>query len=196
MSRRISAAPSFVAGLVLVDSALRARTRRVGVMEESIFRTVNSAPDAIHPPAWALMQAGSLAGVFVTAAGLAQQGHSRAAVRSAIAGTAVWGAVKLVKPAIGRGRPAAHLSDVSVRGAPQTGLGYPSGHAAVSMTLAVLATRRAPAGVRGSAMAVAVLTACARMYVGAHLPLDVAGGAAIGVVSARIADLVAERRIA
>jgi len=92
----------------------------------------------------------------------------------------VWGGIKLVKPLIGRGRPADLLDDVRVRGAAQSGLGFPSGHAAVSMTLALVATRSTR--VHSAALAAALVAGISRIYVAAHLPLDVVAGTAAGWV--------------
>lgn len=177
---------SIAAALVLAESGRRARTLRVGRHEERIFRRFNDAPDALHPPVWAMMQSGSLAAVFVVGGALARKARP-AAVTAVIAGTTVWSAAKLIKPHVGRGRPSDLLDGVEVRGLAQSGLGYPSGHAAVALTLASVA---APAGGpvwRTAALAFAGTVGAARMYVGAHLPLDVAGGLAIGTLGGRTA---------
>ena len=167
------------AGAVLVASAVAARTRRVPPAEAAVFRTINDAPDALHPVIWPVMQAGSLGAVFAAAALVHRRTRDpQRTVLVAAAGTAVWGGVKLVKPLVARERPAALLPHVIERGAAQSGLGYPSGHAAVAVTLGVLAT--ASPRSRAVALAAAALTGLSRIYVGAHLPLDVAGGFAIG----------------
>jgi len=173
---------------LLAESSRRAKRHSVSPREERIFRAFNDAPDAIHVPAWAVMQAGSLAAVFVAAAELTRREQIREAATTFATGFVVWLGVKLVKPMIGRGRPHMHLDDVSVRGQAQTGLGFPSGHAAVSLTLALLATQDSSATVRAGALGVAATTAGARMYVGAHLPLDVVGGVAIGVLAVHAAE--------
>jgi len=159
-------------------SADRARSSRVSAPEERVFRAVNNLPDRLYLLVWPVMQMGSLAAVFVAATGTRRRVGVDEAVIVAAMGTAVWGGVKLIKPAIGRGRPIAHLADVEVRGRAQTGLGYPSGHAAVSLTLALVATRSS--SLRRLAMLGSALTGASRLYVGAHLPLDVIGGAAVG----------------
>ena len=175
-----------VSSAALVASAVAARSPQVSVLEERIFRAVNDAPDPLHAAVWPVMQMGSLGAVVVAAASVRRRTHDpRAAALVGIAGTAVWGGIKLVKPLVGRGRPAALLADVKVRGPAQTGLGYPSGHAAVSMTLACLATGSTPA--RNAALTAAFLTGLSRMYVGAHLPLDIAGGVAAGLLVGRLA---------
>ncbi len=69
---------------------------------------------------------------------------------------------------------------------------YPSGHTAASVAvycgLALLLTSRvasrwARVAIWGVAVAVPVYVALSRMYRGMHHPLDVAGGAAIGVAT-------------
>ena len=191
--RRFCRAGPAIAVLALFESARRARTHEVGAAEERAFRIFHDGPDEIHGPVWAVMQSGSLAAVYVVAGDLLRRGRPRHAALAVITGTAVWGGVKSVKPHIGRGRPERHLDQVSVRGQAQTGLGYPSGHAAVSLTLALIATRDSAPGTRAAAIVVAAVTGGARMYVGAHLPLDVVGGFAIGALCGRIANTVGKR---
>ncbi len=91
----------------------------------------------------------------------------------------------MVKPLIGRGRPEKHLEDVVVRGQAQTGLGYPSGHCAVAFALALIVGSESGPAARVVLLTLAGTTAVARMYVGAHLPLDIVGGVAIGVLGGR-----------
>lgn len=177
---------SCLAAGVLAASALAARRRAVGSTEACVFRRVNGAPDGWEMPAWVVMQAGSLGGVIGVSAVLARSQSRRAAEVFGV-GFGVWLAMKLVKPLVGRGRPAELLDDVVVRGAPQNGLGYPSGHAAVSTTLALITTV-GPA--RWLALSVAAAAGSSRMYVGAHLPLDVAGGYAAGALAASAAASV------
>ncbi len=164
------------------DTLRRSRTLQVGAVEERIFRFFNDGPDVVHLPVWAVMQAGSLAAVFAVGAALELTDNPPNTVVVVWVGAAVWAGVKRVKRFAGRGRPAAHLDGVHVRGQAQTGLGYPSGHAAVSLTLALTATQGTAPGVQVAAVGVALFTGGARVYVGAHLPIDVAGGLAIGVV--------------
>jgi undecaprenyl-diphosphatase len=193
MSSRPRFVGPVVAAGVLVASARRARTREVNDAEERAFRVVNDGPHSIHLLVWVVMQAGSLAAVGVVAAGLVRRGLPREATAAAISGTLVWAGVKAVKPFIGRGRPGHHLDEVAVRGHPQSGLGYPSGHAAVSLTLALIATRSRRPSARVAGLAVAAITGTARMYVGAHLPLDVVGGYAIGALCGQLTNAAVDR---
>ncbi len=90
--------------------------------------------------------------------------------------------MKLVKPLVARGRPAALLGDVRVRGRAQTGLGFPSGRGAVSTTIALLIPWTDPAA-RRVALAGAAVVGTAQVDVGARLPLGVVGGLAIGALA-------------
>lgn len=172
---------SLVAGAMLAASVARARELEVGPTEEAVFRKFNDGHDGFHVPVWTVMQSGSLGAVFVAGAVTHRRfGPQEAAVVTAV-GTAVWGGVKILKPLVGRGRPAAHLPEVAVRGAAQSGLGFPSGHAAVATTLALTTTTTLPGRLVG--LAVAAVTGGGRMYVGAHLPLDVVAGFAIGTIA-------------
>jgi membrane-associated phospholipid phosphatase len=127
------------------------------------------------------MQAGSLAGAWVAAAGAWAGGSPHLARALAAAGTGVWAAAKLVKWRIGRGRPAHHVEDVRIRGSAEGGLGYPSGHTAVAFCLAAVADAEVSPRLRPVTWALAATVGIARVYVGAHLPLDVVGGAALGL---------------
>lgn len=167
----------------LVASARRARVGGVAANEARVFHTVNDAPDWLEPPVWVVMQAGSLGAVVAAAASQARRGRRRSAVWTGAVGTAVWAGVKVVKPLVGRGRPEDELDDVTVRGARQTGLGYPSGHAAVAMTLACAQVCDRHPSAAGAAIVGAGVVGATRMYVGAHLPLDVVGGLAIGAIA-------------
>ena len=67
------------------------------------------------------------------------------------------------------------------RGAQAAGLGYLSGHAAVSAALASAALPHLGRRGRTAVLLALPVVGAARMHVGAHLPLDVVGGAALGV---------------
>jgi undecaprenyl-diphosphatase len=182
VSRRVDAAGLGLA--VLAASTAIARSREVHEVEHQVFRSLNDLPHALHPPVYVMMQSGSLAAVFV-AAGIAHRvGHHRLARAIAAGGAGAWAGAKAVKRWVGRGRPSSHIDDVRVRVTEEAGLGFPSGHAAVAFCLAGLATPELPPPVRPLAWALAGMVGIARIYVGARLPLDVVGGAALGVVTA------------
>jgi undecaprenyl-diphosphatase len=100
---------------------------------------------------------------------------------------------KIVKGEFGRGRPAALLGDVTVRGDPGLGFGFVSGHTAVAFALAAVAAPHLGRRGRLVAWALAALVGLARMYVGVHLPLDVLGGAGLGLTVGAIVSLLVGR---
>lgn len=156
---------------------------KVPPWEEKVFRRLNDLPDAIWPVAWAPMQLGSLGGsVAVTAvtAVVSHDGRLKAAVLGASQGA--WWSGKAVKALVSRGRPAALLTDVHLRGNAR-GLGYVSGHSAVAFALASVLAPSLQRRWRPGAFATAALVGVCRVYAGAHLPIDVVGGAGLGVLS-------------
>ena len=164
----------------LAAAGLLARSCEVSAAERRVFELVGRLPRAATPGLWAVMQAGSLAAVFV-AAGLALGARRpRLAAAVAASGTTAWVAAKLAKPAVRRERPALLLEGVQVVGKPQSGLGFPSGHAAVAAAMMTAASPHLSPPARAVGWSGVALVATARMYVGAHLPLDVAGGLLLG----------------
>jgi len=100
-----------------------------------------------------------------------------------------------LKLAFDRGRPPAYLSDVLFHGYPvdPRGTGYPSTHAAVSTAVVVGAWPwlNRPWRIGGAVAATAICLN--RMYVGAHFPLDVLGGVAIGLLTGGTVLVIAQR---
>ena len=70
-----------------------------------------------------------------------------------------------------------------------TGFGHLSGHTAVAVALATTLVPSLPDPATAGAITLAVIAGCARIYAGAHLPLDVIGGAGLGILCGLIARL-------
>jgi undecaprenyl-diphosphatase len=170
--------------MVLVATAAAAR-RGVPVWERRVYQAVNDLPDALAPIVWPPMQFGSLTSPFALA-GFAYWRNRRAEPATSIvaAGFTAWILAKGVKRLVGRGRPHDHDPETNLRLWTEVdgSLGYVSGHAAVAMTTAGIIHRHGPPGVVAAAYGLAGIVALSRIYVGAHLPIDVIGGAALGVL--------------
>jgi undecaprenyl-diphosphatase len=167
------------AGLaILGTSAIAAAAGGPYRWELALFRSVNDLPDAIHPPVWTVMQLGALGAGPVLGALTWRSGRGPLAERMLVGAGASWALAKGVKRVVRRGRPAALVPGTHIRGKEATGGGYLSGHAAVATALMTAAASASSPKLGGLAVAVGV----ARMYVGAHLPLDVVGGVGLGLV--------------
>lgn len=182
---------AFGAIVVLVVSGALARGAHVPGLEATAFRALNGLPDALYPVVWPLMQYGTFITIPIVAAIGAVLRRSRFAIITLGVGVSVYYFAKAVKLVVDRGRPAAELADVEhLRGIGRFGYGFPSGHAAVSAALATFAIAYLPSPWRRISVALALVVSFARVYVGAHLPLDVVGGAALGVAAAALANVV------
>jgi membrane-associated phospholipid phosphatase len=166
---------------VLVLCALPVHADRVAGPEADAFRLVNDLPSVPFGLVWVPMQLGNL--LVVPAAVLAALAfrHWRLAAGLALAGAGVYALAKVVKRFVERGRPSDLLDDVVVRGAAPHGLGFVSGHIAVVTALALVAWPWLPRWGRWVAGVGVAAVFFTRIYVGAHLPLDMVGGAALGL---------------
>lgn len=107
----------------------------------------------------------------------------------ALAVLAADGLASLVKAAVGEKRPTEPHPLVTIPHSHS----FPSGHTATAfagaMMLSYLVPRAAPAF-----FVLAAAIAYSRLYVGVHFPLDVIGGAVIGLLTALLLLAVARRR--
>jgi undecaprenyl-diphosphatase len=149
------------------------------LFERDLFRLVNDLPSVLGAPVVLIMQAGNLAAGPVAAAVALSTRARRAALDLMVAGPFAWLAAKGVKHIVGRPRPGGLLDDVQ-RLEGSAGMGFVSGHTAVAVALATVASPYLPRRWRWVVWGVAWSVGFARIYEGAHLPLDVVGGAALG----------------
>jgi glycosyltransferase 2 family protein len=186
---RAAAATTGAGILALSWLALGERHDVVPDWDADVFEAINGLPDWLRWPLWVPMQLGSVwMGVVGAAVVYAVTRRLRPALVTAAAVVLAWAAAKGVKGFVERGRPADLLGGVEVRESGIHGAGYVSGHTAVAFALATMLAPLVPRGWRWAPFALAAVVGLSRVYFGAHLPLDVIGGAGLGLVCGVVAS--------
>ncbi|MEU4638032.1 lysylphosphatidylglycerol synthase domain-containing protein [Micromonospora chalcea] len=179
-----------VSACLLAALSAAVRSHRVPRWEQDLFTLLNHLPAGLTPVLVLVMQLGSYPAVFVAAAAAVIARRIGAAWTLLLAGNLAYWLAAAVKAAVARQRPAALFTDVVLRETITGRLGYPSGHVAVATALALVAARAGGPRWRRAAWVVIGLVAVARIHVGAHLPIDVAGGVLVGWLAVCLARLV------
>jgi putative heme transporter len=159
--------------------------------ERTLFTAVNGLPDALQPVIWPFMQYGVFLTIPVLCVVALLLRRVRLAIGMGIAGVGVYFLARVVKEFVHRGRPEVLLDNTVVRETFAAGsLGYPSGHTAVAGALTVVVTPYLRGRWKIIPAALLVIVFLGRMYVAAHVALDLIGGAALGVAAGAIANLL------
>ena len=188
-----------VAGLiVLAIGAVVVRNGSVPGAEESLFRSVNDLPEVLYPVLWPFQQLGSLViGPIVAVVALVMRRY-KLALAAVLATVAKLVVERAVKATVTRERPGTSIGpDINVRGDVSiAGESFVSGHAILVAALATVITPYLPPRWRPVPWVLVALVMIGRVYVGAHNPLDVICGAALGVaVGAAINIALGPRRV-
>jgi membrane-associated phospholipid phosphatase len=196
VSRRRARATALVAALAALTAsglALLAGSGHPPGWELRSFRAVNDLPGWLNLVLWPLMQYGALVAIPVVTAATWLRRRRQLAASLGMAALGGYLLAKVVKHGVGRGRPAAFLDGVIEREAFGDGsLGYPSGHAVVAATITTALVHVVPRPYRIGLVALTLAVMVGRVYIGAHLALDVIGGAAMGVALGAAAALAVD----
>jgi undecaprenyl-diphosphatase len=186
----------FVAAVVVaVTSGLVAASGEVPGWETSVFHAINDLPGWLEGPMWVFQLAGLLFVPFIVAvvAALFRKWWLAGAL-VALVPLKLFVEKAVVKQLVERERPGTTICGYDVddpaafdeacgnfRDVPLFGLSFVSGHAVIAWSVATVLFVALPGRWRWVPFVVAALNAVARVYLGAHNPLDVIGGGAIGV---------------
>jgi undecaprenyl-diphosphatase len=186
-----------VGGLsVLGLGMLAVRGGTVSAVEESVFHAANDLPDALYPAVWPLQQLGALVlGPVVAVVALALRRYRLAIAALAVTVLKLAGE-RLVKLAVSRERPGTSIgSDVALRGDVHlAGESFVSGHAVLVAAVAGVVTPYLHGRWTILPWILVVAVMAGRVYVGAHNPLDVVCGVALGIAIAGVVNLVTRAR--
>jgi membrane-associated phospholipid phosphatase len=170
--------------------AVVAADGRVGPLERALFHAVNGLPDWLYQPMLLFQYLGVLAMPLVVALGALVFRRWRLAAALVLVVPLKLATERLVKLLVQRERPGTTVGDAVLRGVHPAGLSFVSGHAIITFAIAGLLALVLPRRWAVVAFVLATLNAVARVYLGAHNPLDVVGGAAVGLAIAATLDLV------
>jgi membrane-associated phospholipid phosphatase len=173
-----------LAGLVLTAvTALGALDGAISGPERAVFRAVNDLPGWLERPAWALQLLGVLVTPILLAVVLLVTGRWRPAFALALLVPLKLAAEReVLKKLVERHRPGETEPGAILRDVPPAGLSFPSGHAIVAVGMAVILWPYLGRTGRVVAVVLAASVGVARVYLGAHNPLDVVAGAGLGLL--------------
>ena len=166
-------------------SLLLLETGAVG-WDEGLFRVLNDVPAAVAsvltPLSHLFLPLGIVIVIVIATCYVVAKNRSIMPVAAgAAAAVPTWALVHLTKAITYRPRPYQVLTGVVLRQPPAHGTSFPSSHTAITVAVVIALVPFLPRALAGVAIAYAVLVGLSRVYLGVHYPLDILGGAGIGM---------------
>jgi undecaprenyl-diphosphatase len=190
--RPADAITAAIASVVLVLVMVTVRDGTVSDPERAVFRAVNDLPAALYPVLWPFQQLGAvLVGPILAIVAFALR-HVRLGVALLLATVAKLGLERVVKDIVTRPRPGTSIGrNIHARGTVSLhGPSFVSGHAVLVAALASVIAPYLRGRWRILPWVVVAVVMVTRVYVGAHNPLDVIGGAALGILIGGCLNLI------
>lgn len=177
-------------GLGAALSGVSALLLKAGAVswDVSLFRILNQVPaDAVSvltPLSHLFLPAGIVVVVVLLAVYVVARNRSvlPVATGAAAAGLA-WALAHAAKAIADRPRPYEVMADAVLRQQPAHGTSFPSSHTAVTLAVVIALVPFLARPLAAAGIAYAVLVGWSRMYLGVHYPLDILGGAGIGMTA-------------
>lgn len=183
--------------LVLGMAGIIAARGTATAWEASIFHAINSWPDGWQRTMEVVTFFGSTTWAPLAVLIILLLRLYRLAWRLSFSIVAAYCLVGVLKFIVDRERPIGLFQDAQVRIA-ETGMGFPSGHATLSTIIALTLGAYLPHRWRWTLVLPIILVGISRLYLGVHIPLDIIGGMALGmlvVVGLRILPAALQRKL-
>jgi undecaprenyl-diphosphatase len=168
-------------------AALLLKTGAVG-WDVSLFRILNQVPataaSVLTPLSHLFLPAGIV--IVVVLAVIYVVARTRSvlpAAAGAVAASLAWLLAHVAKAIADRPRPHEVIADAVLRQQPAHGTSFPSSHTAVTLAVAIALVPFLARPLAMVGIAYAVLVGWSRVYLGVHYPLDILGGAGIGMAA-------------
>jgi len=181
--RRRDAMTAALGIVILLGGMVAVRHGAVSGLERSTFHALNDLPGALYPVLWPFQQLGVVLIGPIAAVVAALFRKFRLAAALLVATLAKLGLERVVKAMASRQRPGTSIGrDVHLRGDVSLhGESFVSGHAVLIAAIACVVVPYLRGKWKIVPWAVVGVVMVTRVYVGAHNPLDVICGAALGV---------------
>lgn len=177
-----SVVPMALGLALVVPSAFIASAGDVPEWEQAVFRAINGLPEALRPVFDSMQLLGVLGLPLLVALPAVLLRKWRLALTLALLPPLkLLVERQVLKALVERGRPGQTEPVAVLRDVPEAGLSFPSGHTIIALGVATLLAPYLRRPWQIVAFAIAVLVCVARVYLGAHNPLDTVAGAGAGL---------------
>jgi membrane-associated phospholipid phosphatase len=182
-----------LAGLGAVLFGVSALLLKAGAVswDISLFRTLNEVPAAVASVLTPWSHLFLPLGIIIFAAlAIVYVVVRNRSVLPVVTGAVAAGAALLLahvaKAIADRPRPYEVMADAVLRQPPAHGMSFPSSHTAVTLAIAIALVPFLARPLAAVGIGYAVLVGWSRVYLGVHYPLDILGGAGIGMAVAGV----------
>ena len=158
-------------------------TGRFSAFEYEAFDLVYKPTGSLALGMYLITQTASVAGFLAIVTCLLVAKKIKLSLKLLTCGLVTYSVIYVAKLLIARPRPHLILPDVTAYYDAVSDFGFPSGHAAIAVTVAMVLAPSTPKRYRWLIWLWVLLVGISRISLGVHAPLDIVGGICVGVVS-------------
>lgn len=168
-----------MAALLFIVATIASRPAAISTWETGIFNAIYDLPRALYPVFYVITQLGSIYMLAALLVLYVTRSHWHIVLRLLLTGTLAYLLAGIAKGMWGRARPDELLPSIIALDYFQ-GAGFPSGHMALAVALALTIGHYIPKKFHWLIVLWIVGVGLSRVYLGVHAPLDIVGGFAVG----------------